>query len=519
MVDLGEYVFLYLTAFTLSVFMVPAVRRLAIRLGAVDLPDGIRKIHTTAVPRMGGVAIFIAFIVPIVAMYVIGYYRLPNRVPGLFTELEGQVIPAAALLGASLLMLLLGVYDDIRHASPKVKLFVQAVAAVIICVAGIRISGTRNPFTGNMMEFGWFAYPLTIFWILAVTNAINLIDGMDGLGPGVGLFVAGTMFAVSLVYGVTLVSLITSVLVGAIIGFLIFNFHPAKIFMGDSGSLFIGFVLAAMAVQNSVKRALLVPVIALALPIVDTLMAIVRRWSKGLPMSAPDKQHVHHRLIQMGFSQRQAVFVLYGICAVLGCAALAVALLRNPVAVVSAYAVIIGAISVAAYVLGGRELWTLATRVRRGWNRRRAQDEAWTQVYVTTARLERAETLDDVWKELETLFDRLDLDAARADVNPRGAAPRRFEWTRPGTSSERTADGSLREGWTLRVSLGNHPPVRGELVLGKDARRGPLAYVLGEMSEVLRAELVKAVARLTMLSVPEAPGPAADSGAPAVVGK
>jgi hypothetical protein len=189
------------------------------------------------------------------------------------------------------------------------------------------------------------------------------------------------------------------------------------------------------------------------------------------------------------------------------------------VAVVSAYAVIIGAIAVAAYVLGGRELWTLATRVRRGWTRRRAQDVAWTQVYVTTAKLESAQSLDDVWKDLEALFDRLDVDAARVDVNARGAGPRRFEWTRPGASPEMTADGSLREGWTLRVSLGHDGLVRGELVIGKDTRRGPLAYVLGEMSEVVRAELVKAIARLTVPSTPESPRDAADSPAPAAVGK
>ena len=494
--DFGEYVVLYLAALTLSVFLVPAVRRLAIRMGAIDLPDRVRKIHTRMVPRMGGVAIFIAFIVPIIAAYVVG--RLWFRNSLLYIELERQIVPAIGLLSAALLMLALGVYDDLREASPKLKLLVQAAAGAILCVVGITISSFQDPFTGRMVELGWVAYPLTIFWVMAVTNAINLIDGMDGLGPGVGLFVAGTMFVISLFYGVPLMSTVASVLVGAIVGFLIFNFHPAKIFMGDSGSLFIGFLLSALAVQCSVKRVLLVPVIALALPIVDTCMAIVRRWSKGLPMSVPDKQHVHHRLIAMGFSQREAVFILYVISAVLGCAALVVVLLNkeNRLAVAVAYSFIIAAIVAMAYVLGGRDLWRLLKRVRAGWHHRRARDRGWTQVYAAAARMESAASVDQLWEDAAPAFDALGIDVALVSLDAPGGAPRHLEWRRPGDRPEMNSTGGLCEGWTLRLPLSGDKGVHGELMLGKDTRRSALLDAVTEMAELLRTAMGRAVERL-----------------------
>jgi hypothetical protein len=292
---------------------------------------------------------------------------------------------------------------------------------------------------------------------------------------------------------------VTSVLVGAIIGFLIFNFHPAKIFMGDSGSLFIGFLLAAVAVQSSVKRALLVPVIALALPIVDTCMAIIRRWSKGLPMSVPDRQHVHHRLIAAGFTQRQAVFILYSISVVLGCAALVVALLESRVAAAVAYSFIFAAILGAVYVLGGREIWTLINRIRNGWQRKRMRNRGWTQVYQAVAKMDNAASVEQMWGDLAGALEAIDVDLARVRIEPRGGQPAHCEWTRPGTLVQLDATGCPAEGWTLRLPIGDGVTVRGEIVIGKDTRRGALGEALGEMVDVLRAQLAKSMLRLTVL--------------------
>jgi len=495
---MGEYVLLYLVAFTLSVFLVPMVRRVALRVGAIDLPDRVRKIHASAVPRMGGVAIFIAFVVPVVCAYVIGALWVQDSV--VYAVLREDFSRAVGLLAAATLILCLGIYDDIHHARPRVKVLVQMIAALILCWVGIRIDRIGNPFGGGMIEFGWLAWPLTVFWVIAITNAINLIDGMDGLGPGVGLFVAGTMFLISLFFQAPLVAPVMAALVGAIIGFLIFNFHPAKIFMGDSGSLFIGFLLAAIAIQGSVKKstivALLIPIVALALPIIDTVMAIARRWSRGLPMSVADKQHVHHRLIKLGFSQREAVFVLYGVSVILGCVALVIAVLGSAMGIAIAGGTIV-AIIVAVHVLGGREFSAVGTRVVAAWRRRRRRREAWIRVYDTAEKLENAESVEEMWQDVGSLLEELDLDIGCVRLSGRRQGLEQLDWVRPGTNLPTGEECLVREGWTVRLPLEENGRVRGELTLGKDTRRGPLHDAVPEMVEVLRSGLAKALERLS----------------------
>ena len=491
----GEYVIIYLVAFTLSVFLVPMVRTLALRLGAVDEPDGIRKIHTEAVPRMGGVAIFIAFVVPVVGVYVLGATGV--RGSWAYTALAANPTALAGLLGASLLILLLGVYDDLYHARPRVKVLFQVIAALILCYVGIQFSAVANPFGEGKITF-WepVAWALTIFWILAITNAINLIDGMDGLGPGVGLFVAGTLFVISLFLEVPLVSAVTAALVGAMIGFLIFNFHPAKMFMGDSGSLFVGFLLAAMAMQGSVKRHIMVPIIALALPIVDTLLAILRRWSRGLPMSVPDKLHVHHRLMKMGFSQREAVLVLYAISGILGCSALVIAVSNNVWAFWIASGTIVAILAVSVNLLGAREFVAAPALIAQAVRRRRRRGKAWVNVYTAAARMENVATLDELWASVERLLLELDLDTAHVRLEDDVDGKRSFDWVRSGTSPSIDAEGTMQQGWTARLPLLDGDRVLGSLVLGKDTRRGPLPDALGGMADVLCQEIVKTLERL-----------------------
>ena len=496
---MGEYVLLYLVAFMLSVFLVPVVRRWALAVGAVDMPDRVRKIHTHMVPRMGGVAIFIAFLVPVVGAYVVGALWLPtSRVFMTFREHFTEVV---GLVGASVLVLLIGIYDDVYQCRPRVKVAVQIAAALILCSVGIRIDQIGNPFTGKMIEFGWMSWPLTVFWVLAITNAINLIDGMDGLGPGVGLLVAGVMFLSSLLFVVPMVSVVMAALVGAIIGFLIFNFHPAKIFMGDSGSLFIGFILSAIAIQGSVKRhtvvALIFPIVVLGLPIVDTLMAIARRWGKGLPMSAPDKQHVHHRLVKMGFSQREAVLVLYGVSVILGCVALVMAVLETGALPVAIAGVTILAVIAAVHLLGGREFSAIGSRILGAWRRRSRRRRAWVEVYQAAARMETSDSVEQMWEDVGGLLTALGVDVARVSLSREDGGTRVLEWTRPGAVEPVLTDGGVvHEGWTARLPLEENGHVCGELMLGKDARLGPPADGLPEMVTVLRSEMVKTLGRL-----------------------
>jgi UDP-GlcNAc:undecaprenyl-phosphate GlcNAc-1-phosphate transferase len=258
---------------------------------------------------MGGLAIFFGFIVSVLV-----FVALDNDKKGM-------------LLGA-VIIVVLGIFDD-KYALPaKPKFLVQIIAALIAVMAGNRIDVLSNPniFSSNpVWQLGWLAYPVTVIWIVAITNAVNLIDGLDGLACGVSTISAATMLVIALLVSELDVAVMMAALVGACIGFLPYNFNPAKIFMGDTGSTFLGFVMATVSVNGMFKQytiiSFVVPFLMLGLPIFDECFAIIRRLSHGQSPMAPDRGHVHHRLIDMGFSQKQAVGVLYVISAILGLSA------------------------------------------------------------------------------------------------------------------------------------------------------------------------------------------------------
>jgi len=281
----------------ISLLATPIVKRLALRLGAVDLPDE-RKIHKEPMPRLGGLAIYAAFISGVL-------YLCP-------IDKDTLVI----LVGASLVVVV-GVIDDIYQLPAKVKLFGQILAAAIPVAAGIRIEWIGAFFTDSYIYFDELSIPLTLFWIVSFTNVVNLIDGLDGLAAGVGAIGSFTIAFLALQAGYMDTAYIFGVLCAAIIGFLPYNFNPASIFMGDTGAMFIGYIIGAFSVDGAVKTAatmsLLVPAIVLGLPIMDTAFAIARRYHNGVPIFSPDKGHIHHRLLSMGLTQREAVLIMYAI--------------------------------------------------------------------------------------------------------------------------------------------------------------------------------------------------------------
>ncbi|MDN5326831.1 MAG: UDP-GlcNAc:undecaprenyl-phosphate/decaprenyl-phosphate GlcNAc-phosphate transferase [Moorella sp. (in: firmicutes)] len=284
-----------------SFLLTPLLCRIAPRLGAVDKPNA-RKIHHTLMPRLGGVAIYAGFML---AYWLGGYHH--QEYPGLFF--------------AGTFIMVVGIIDDIRSLSPRLKLLGQIIAAVILVAFGVRVDFLTNPFDG-LFILGKLAIPVTIFWLVGVTNALNLVDGLDGLAAGTSLIAAVTIAVVAWFNGELAVAFLSLALAAAVLGFLPFNFHPARIFMGDSGSMFLGFNLAALATIGLTKSAtvisLFIPVVILGLPILDTLFAIVRRFLNHRPIFAPDKGHLHHRLLAHGLSQRQAVGVIYLVDACLG---------------------------------------------------------------------------------------------------------------------------------------------------------------------------------------------------------
>lgn len=307
LVYLGTFVGALLFAFIST----KVVRDLANRHNWVSAPHNPRHLHTRALPRLGGVAIVFSFLCAI--GIGLGVQRIFHP------ELSLHLSSLLTILPPALLIFLLGVYDDLRTAGPYFKFGVQAVAAGMLFAGGLRISDI--PLLFGSHQFSWFVgLPLTIFWVMAITNAFNLIDGLDGLAAGSALFSTLVMFVVATLGNMSLVSLVTLALAGAVLGFLRYNFNPATIFLGDCGSLFVGFLLSALSLKGAQKAptliAVAIPLVSFGLPILETTLSIARRFISGRPVFTADREHIHHKLLEHGWSHRQVVIILYGVSAV-----------------------------------------------------------------------------------------------------------------------------------------------------------------------------------------------------------
>lgn len=302
----------YLIAFALSLLASLLLTRLirdgALRWNLVDAPVGGRKIHRRPIPRLGGIAIILAFAVPL-----LGLMYWDNDVS---TSLFADRSLLLALLGGGGIIVTTGVIDDLRGLRSLVKLVAQLAAGVVVFAAGVRIEALSVPFFSPVELELWMSLPLTLFWLVLVTNAVNLIDGMDGLAGGVAVLAGGTLMIMSAIEGNTVAALLLCCLVGATLGFLVYNINPASIFMGDTGSLSLGFLLALVSVHSSQKSYALFSIIAaflvLGIPIFDLSMAVVRRYLMGRPIFAADQHHVHHILLRKGLTQSQSVILLFG---------------------------------------------------------------------------------------------------------------------------------------------------------------------------------------------------------------
>ena len=308
----------FVLAFALATGLTPLVRLLALRFELIDQRSS-RKVHDRPVPRLGGIAIVVGFYAPLVGLAL---YR--NGTSGIF---YGSVNHVIGFFCGGLAIAVLGLFDDLVGLRARHKFTVQIAVAVGMYLLGFQIHGIANPF-GTALNLSFLALPFTLFWIVGVINAMNLIDGLDGLASGVAFFAVLMNFVVSLSRGDILMSLLMAALAGAILGFLLFNFNPASIFMGDTGSMFLGFILATGSLVTAQKGAatvsMMVPILALGLPIMDTTLAIVRRYTIGRPMFSADREHIHHRLLRVGYTHRRAVLAMYGICAIFAAAGLAI---------------------------------------------------------------------------------------------------------------------------------------------------------------------------------------------------
>lgn len=339
-----NYIFTFLVALVASLAVIPLVMKLAEKTGAMDAPDA-RKVHSKPIPRIGGIGIYAAFMVSFILLT--DFSALPVEVAN---GLYGLLIGATVLIAV-------GLIDDYTDLPAKVKLVGQIAAACIAVIAfDVRIEFVTDPF-GDYFYTEFLAIPITIFWMVGLTNTVNLIDGLDGLAAGVATLASITIFMVAVEDQVMIVASFTAALAGAAIGFLKYNFNPASIFMGDTGSMFLGFMLAGISVIGAVKStttiALIVPILALGVPIMDTSFAIIRRYRGGVPIFKPDRGHLHHRLLDMGFTQRQAVLLMYVISAFLGLSAIVL----NQVSGKAAVAIV--AVVVLVVFIGARKLGIL----------------------------------------------------------------------------------------------------------------------------------------------------------------
>lgn len=307
---MANYFIAFFSALIISFILTPLARKLAFKVGALDIPKDARKIHKKPMPYFGGLAIYVAII------------------SCMFVYMPHNETNISIMIGATIIVLT-GIVDDMYGMPAKIKLIMQIIAASIAIMGGVKIHFITNPLSSTgMYLLRDLTIPITLFWIVGITNTINLIDGLDGLASGVASIAAATLLLTAALKGYDFIVMQCAIIVGASLGFLPFNFNPAKIFMGDTGSLLLGYMLAVTSILGMVKSvaavALVVPVFALGVPIFDTTFAIIRRYINKKPIMEADKDHLHHKLMRKGLNQRQTVLIMYFISMMLGLAAIIV---------------------------------------------------------------------------------------------------------------------------------------------------------------------------------------------------
>lgn len=346
--DWFEYGVLFVVAAVVTIALTPLARKLAVKLDAIDYPSA-RRVNMLPIPRLGGVAIFGGILVAL-AVVGLGVHFLGWENP--YVPYEDMNVNYWGVLAGVIIMFLVGAIDDVVDLNAKVKLLGQIVAAVVVACSGLLLSSIHNPVGSGYIEFGWVAYPLTVFYLVAFANVINLIDGLDGLASGITGISAATILVFAVLTDRPDAALFSVILIGVCVGFLKSNFYPASIFMGDSGALTLGFSLGLISLfavaRSALFVSLLVPILAAGVPILDTFFAIVRRKREHRPIDEADKGHIHHRLMRAGFSQRATVLIMWAWTALLALCAVVITradnLVRIPIfiitAVVTAYAIV-----------------------------------------------------------------------------------------------------------------------------------------------------------------------------------
>jgi len=496
----GIFLATFCLALLSSFILTRYVRDIATARGWVAAPSQERHLHSNPLPRLGGVAIYLAF--SFCMVLAVFWARHSARVHVFFSwrGLLYILLPAT-------LVFLLGVYDDIRGVGPYLKFSIEAIAGALLFAGGLRI--VNIPVLFGSHQLPWFlGLPFTVLWVLAITNAFNLIDGLDGLAAGSALFSTLVAFVVALLSGTSLVTVMTIALAGSILGFLRYNFNPATIFLGDSGSLFIGFLLSALALKGAQKAptivAVAIPVVSFGLPILETSLSIIRRLISGRPVFTADREHIHHKLLQHGMTHRQVVILLYGVSAVFALLSL---FLLWPTG--SSLGLVLAVLGIGVWIgvqhLGYLEFGELARVAHRTLDQ--------PQIFVNnlairraTEELKVARDYDQVRKILTAAFDSNDFDSfeLKLDLQPGepvpfekadAAGPRRssssFRWSRAGAKAE--ADSAV---WTVALDLlSSANRRRGTLIVHRSYSQRDLQLDINLLTSVFPVALADALDR------------------------
>ena len=486
------YLAFFVVSLITSLAVTPVVRTLATRLRVIDRAGG-RRVHEGEIPRLGGVAVVLSLAAPF-----LGFVFHSNLL--LESIIESWQPLMGLILGAGLVFLL-GVWDDVKGLPPWPKLFVETVAATLAFLLGLRIE-VIGTLIGIPMDLSWLSAPVTILWLVGMTNAINLADGVDGLAAGITAFAAATLFLMTFETSYSVVALVAASLAGACIGFLRYNFHPATIFLGDSGALFLGFLLGGLSIWASEKSAitfaLLIPLVALGLPLADAFYAILRRWYRGIPISQADREHIHHKLLEMGFSHRRAVLALYGVNVVLMVLAGMLLLTRNSVA--AFVLVFVGLALIGGFrILGYMRFSRLFREAMRAWRASRQIRYVAFRARVLTQAFERESTLTHRWNLLVELLQ--DLGFSRATFVPSGPFPP-LTW-----ENGNNAEKDRFEEVLVSIPVMGEKGLAGRLSLYRHSANGALPPGISAVLDTLTSRFAQHLQREEGCTTPQEPKP------------
>ena len=507
------YFGLFLIATFASLVITPLIRRLCQRFQLLDVPADDRRLHQKGIPRLGGVAIYLSCVIALSAL-IFTDNNLTLALRSYRSDFLVVLVPAT-------LVLLLGIYDDLRGTNAVVKFLVLGLIASLFYAMGGRIETLPIPFVGVFTLHPVIGYLITVFWLVGIANAFNLIDGMDGLASGAALFSSMVILVLSLARAHPLSIVVTLVLCGALVGFLRYNFNPASIFLGDSGALFVGFLLAGLSVVGVQKAttavAVITPILAFGLPVVDTGVTMARRMISGRPIFQGDAEHIHHMLLARGWSQRRVVLILYGVCALFGLLAAGSMTTSSPMTAFVLFVISVVVIMGVGH-LRYHEVDELRAGVKRTVGDRRIRVANNIRVRRAGLALSKASNLNEIFEAVrqmlefeEFAFAELQLgQPGRADVNERAfaASERRrlhgelelvngqvvWSWKRNGLDDDDVTASSNY--WCFRLPLSTKNGEFGWLNLYRPLVAPPLLLDMNYLSGFLRTSLSEATERV-----------------------